>query len=188
MPASGALAPLNWKACQFSVPFPLKPLRFQRGERNRIRGRRLYDEVRTRGGLDREERLIAAALALSVSLLCGSSHLLAGTQTGNEDPWVPHSARTSALSEAKLPADRKSKGAELAPYPGVWPRLMPASAAAAYVGERSVESFRRSSGKLWPTPVKIPGKGDRWLKEELDEAINRLSRRPYLVRDAADVL
>jgi predicted DNA-binding transcriptional regulator AlpA len=65
---------------------------------------------------------------------------------------------------------------------------MRAPTAAAYVGERSVASFRRSVGKLWPRPLKLAGKGERWLKEDLDAAIDRASKRASNVRDAADVL
>jgi hypothetical protein len=67
-----------------------------------------------------------------------------------------------------------------------WPRLMTARTAAAYCDERSPYSFRKAVGKLWPHPIKVPGKGARWLKEDLDFAIDRLkSGGP---RDAADVL
>ena len=69
-----------------------------------------------------------------------------------------------------------------------WPRLMRASTAAAYVDERSVGAFRRSVGKLWPKPLKLAGKGERWLKEDLDAAIERSTGRAVYVRDAADVL
>lgn len=72
--------------------------------------------------------------------------------------------------------------------PGAWPRLMRVQTAAAYVDERSVGAFRRAVGTLWPEPLRLPGKGERWLKEELDAAIDRASQRPDLVRDAADVL
>lgn len=67
-----------------------------------------------------------------------------------------------------------------------WPRLMQAHTAAAYCDERSVDAFRRAVGKLWPRPKKLPGKGERWLREELDHAIDRLARKD--VRDLADVL
>lgn len=70
----------------------------------------------------------------------------------------------------------------------VWPRLMRAKTAAPYVDERSVESFRKSVGKLWPQPLKLAGKGERWLKEDLDAAIDRVTSRPSTVSDAADVL
>jgi hypothetical protein len=65
---------------------------------------------------------------------------------------------------------------------------MRAATAAAYVDERSVDAFRRSVGTLWPQPLVVAGKGERWLKEDLDAAIDRASRRPALVRDAADIL
>lgn len=72
--------------------------------------------------------------------------------------------------------------------PGIWPRLMRARTAAAYVDERSVDAFRRSVGTLWPEPIRLRGKGERWLKEDLDAAIDLASQRTSLVRDAADVL
>jgi hypothetical protein len=56
-----------------------------------------------------------------------------------------------------------------------WPRLMTARTAAAYCDERSPYSFRRAVGRLWPRPVKVPGKGERWLKETLDQAIDKLN-------------
>ena len=72
--------------------------------------------------------------------------------------------------------------------PGAWPRLMRATTAAAYVDERSVDAFRRSVGTLWPQPLVVAGKGERWLKEDLDAAIDMASNRSTLIRDAADVL
>lgn len=69
-----------------------------------------------------------------------------------------------------------------------WPRLMRAATAAAYVDERSEQSFRRSVGKLWPRPIRIDGKGERWLRDELDAAISGLKTTPGEVVDAADVL
>jgi hypothetical protein len=72
--------------------------------------------------------------------------------------------------------------------PGCWPRLMRAGTAAAYVDECSVEAFRRAVGTLYPEPVRISGKGERWLKEDLDAAIERLARKPAVVFDAAVVL
>lgn len=67
-----------------------------------------------------------------------------------------------------------------------WPRLMTAATAAAYCDEASVDIFRREIGKLRPRPKKIAGKGERWLREDLDEAIDRLTMCG--MRDAADVL
>ena len=65
---------------------------------------------------------------------------------------------------------------------------MQTATAAAYVDERSVDAFRRGVGTLWPQPLVISGKGERWLKEDLDAAIDRAAQRPGLVRDASDVL
>jgi hypothetical protein len=67
-----------------------------------------------------------------------------------------------------------------------WPRLMTAVTAAAYCDEASVGAFRRGVGKIWPRPRKIIGKGERWLREDLDEAIDRLTMSN--LKDAADVL
>jgi hypothetical protein len=66
-----------------------------------------------------------------------------------------------------------------------WPRLMTAATAAAYCDETSVETFRRGIGKLWPRRVK--GRGERWLREDLDRAIDRLAGGSG-PRDLADVL
>jgi hypothetical protein len=64
--------------------------------------------------------------------------------------------------------------------------MMTAATAAAYCDEASVGAFRRGVGKIWPRPRKIIGKGERWLREDLDEAIDRLTMSN--VKDAADVL
>jgi hypothetical protein len=64
---------------------------------------------------------------------------------------------------------------------------MRAEEAAAYAGEKSVGAFRRAVGTLYPAPIKIPGKGDRWLKDSLDEAIDRLAGKVG-VTDIADQL
>jgi len=65
---------------------------------------------------------------------------------------------------------------------------MRVTTAAAYVDERSVSAFRRGVGTLWPKPIRIAGKGERWLREDLDAAIDATTGRPQKVRDAADVL
>jgi hypothetical protein len=52
---------------------------------------------------------------------------------------------------------------------------MRAETAAAYVDERSVEAFRRAIPKLYPEPVKVPGKGDRWVRESLDAAVDHMT-------------
>ncbi len=61
--------------------------------------------------------------------------------------------------------------------PGQWPALMRAATAAAYVDELSVEAFRRAVGRLYPLPIKVEGKGERWLRSDIDEAIERLAGR-----------
>lgn len=57
-----------------------------------------------------------------------------------------------------------------------WPRQMRAETAAEYCDEVSVEAFRRScgKGKLYPAPKKVEGKGDRWLRDDLDAAIDAI--------------
>jgi hypothetical protein len=60
-------------------------------------------------------------------------------------------------------------------FPDSWPRLMRAEHAAAYCGEKSVDTFRRAVGTLYPRPIKVPGKGERWLKDQLDQAIDKLT-------------
>lgn len=71
---------------------------------------------------------------------------------------------------------------------GTWPRLMRAETAARYVDEKSVEAFRRGVGTIYPRPRKVAGKGDRWLKDDLDRAIDRLAGPAGTIRDIADVL
>lgn len=60
--------------------------------------------------------------------------------------------------------------------------------AARYVDEKSVEAFRRGVGTIYPLPIRVPGKGDRWLKDDLDAAIEKLTSRPDHIRDASAVL
>jgi hypothetical protein len=64
---------------------------------------------------------------------------------------------------------------------------MTAATAAAYCDEKSVETFRRGVGRLWPQPRRVDGRGERWLREDLDQAIDRLAGRNG-PRDLADVL
>jgi len=65
---------------------------------------------------------------------------------------------------------------------------MRAETAAAFCDEPSVDAFRRSVGKLYPRPYRVPGKGDRWSREELETALKRLRGQRVGVEDAADVL
>jgi hypothetical protein len=69
-----------------------------------------------------------------------------------------------------------------------WPRLMRAKTAAAYLDEKSEETFRRAVGTLYPPPIKVAGKGERWLREALDQAIDKLATKAPRVRDIADLL
>jgi hypothetical protein len=55
-----------------------------------------------------------------------------------------------------------------------WPRQMRAETAALYVDEVSVEAFRHAVGLLYPRARDVPGKGQRWLIEELDAALDRI--------------
>lgn len=68
-----------------------------------------------------------------------------------------------------------------------WPRLMTSARAAAYVGEVSTGAFLRGVGALWPQPLAIAGKGRRWLREDLDRAIDKLAGKSSDF-DAADVI
>lgn len=56
---------------------------------------------------------------------------------------------------------------------------MDAEMAAIYVGEKSVDAFRRASGpgRLYSAPTQIKGKGKRWLKDALDEDLDRIHCR-----------
>lgn len=69
-----------------------------------------------------------------------------------------------------------------------WPRLMRAETAARYVDERSVQAFRRAVGKVYPRPVKISGKGERWLRDQLDQAIDSLFGSAGAIHDIADLV
>ena len=57
--------------------------------------------------------------------------------------------------------------------------------AARYLDEKSVEAFRRGVATIYPKPRKL---WDRWLREDLDAAIEKLIGRPNHVRDASAVL
>ena len=66
---------------------------------------------------------------------------------------------------------------------------MRAETAAAYVDERSVETFRRRAGTVYPKPYRVSGmRGDRWLRDELDQAIARITGQTMAPVNAADVL
>lgn len=70
-----------------------------------------------------------------------------------------------------------------------WPALMRAETAAAYMDEKSVKAFRRAVGPLYPKPIRLPGKGDRWLKDALDAVIDRLVKpKGSPLKDIADLI
>lgn len=69
-----------------------------------------------------------------------------------------------------------------------WPRFMRSTTAAAYLDEVSVESFRRRVGQIYPKPVNIRGRGELWLRDDLDKSIDQLSAHVDRIRDIADVL
>lgn len=68
------------------------------------------------------------------------------------------------------------------------PCLMRSETAAAYVDEVSVESFLRRIGTVYPEPIKVPGRGYVWLREDLERAMQQNSRTTRQVQDANDVL
>jgi hypothetical protein len=65
---------------------------------------------------------------------------------------------------------------------GSWPRRMPVEFAAAYCGERTVESFEARVGKEYPQPRVSEGRRRLWLRDDLDQAI-----LPNELRRIADV-
>ena len=54
---------------------------------------------------------------------------------------------------------------------GCWPRRMPASLAAGYCGEATIEGFLSRVGKEYPWPRVREGRRQLWLREDLDRAI-----------------
>lgn len=64
---------------------------------------------------------------------------------------------------------------------------MRAETAARYVDERSTAAFRRGVGRLYPAPIKLEGKGQRWRREDLDKAVD-LMVGTAKVLDAGDLL
>jgi hypothetical protein len=65
---------------------------------------------------------------------------------------------------------------------------MRAATAAAYVDEHSARTSRAAVGRLYPHPVRISGKGERWLREDLDRAIERIAGRTSEPEDAVGLL
>jgi hypothetical protein len=74
---------------------------------------------------------------------------------------------------------------------GSWPRQMTAALAAGYCGEPTVEAFLSRVGMDSPEPTAGRGRSGLWLKEAIDEALERRHRRASrnaAVPDAADLL
>lgn len=69
---------------------------------------------------------------------------------------------------------------------GSWPYQLDAAGAAGFVGEKSVEAFRRKLGTVYPRPTRIAGLGDRWLRKDLETALDGLHGRAPV--DAGDLL
>jgi hypothetical protein len=65
---------------------------------------------------------------------------------------------------------------------------MRAPTAAAYCDERSVEAFRRRIGSVYPVPINVSGRGEVWLKDQLDAAIAKLNGETADALDAAGLL
>ena len=71
---------------------------------------------------------------------------------------------------------------------GLWPRLMRAATAAAYVDEPSVEAFRRKVGSIYPRPIIGKGSRQKWDREELDRIVGAMRGEMPTMLDAANVL
>jgi hypothetical protein len=66
---------------------------------------------------------------------------------------------------------------------GSWPRRMPATLAAGYCGETTVEAFiKRVKAAEYPKPRVDDGRRKLWLRDDLDQAIAPESDK---VRDIA---
>lgn len=103
------------------------------------------------------------------------------------DPTTRPQARTGMDRCGRTSVRRRSFNPRT--FNEAWPRLMRAATAAAYVDEVSVEAFRRRvrSG-TYTGAVRFPGRGEVWLRDDLDNDIDRLSNRVDKIGDAADVL
>lgn len=51
---------------------------------------------------------------------------------------------------------------------------MTADIAAAYCAEKSVGAFRKRVPRYYPRPTHVPGRGQLWLKEDLDRALQKM--------------
>jgi hypothetical protein len=64
---------------------------------------------------------------------------------------------------------------------------MRAETAAAYTDEVSTSAFRRKVGKIYPKPIHVSGRGQVWLKDQLDRTITELGQTAD-ESDAAELL
>ena len=72
--------------------------------------------------------------------------------------------------------------------PGLWPIVMRAETAAAYLDEVSVEAFMRRVGSVYSRPALFPGRRKVWRRIDLDSDIKKLSTEAVDVEDAAQLL
>ena len=71
---------------------------------------------------------------------------------------------------------------------GMWPELMNANMAARYLGEQSTRAFRRRVGRVYPSPVRIAGRGEVWRRTDLAKYVAALKGPAEQFDDLADVL
>ena len=75
------------------------------------------------------------------------------------------------------------------PQPHVWAALMTAKTAAKYTDEPSPKAFLRRVGKVYPKPIRVPGRrGGVWRRKDLDDCIAALRGPTDAFSDLADVL
>jgi hypothetical protein len=68
---------------------------------------------------------------------------------------------------------------------GVWPEMMTAATAAAYMDECSVEAFLGRAGSVYPVARNISGRGRVWLKKDLDATIAQLAEEHIVAAGAS---
>lgn len=69
---------------------------------------------------------------------------------------------------------------------GAWPYWMDARHAAGFCCEKSVETFRRRIGSVYPEPIHVEGRGEVWRQTDLTAAMDRQMGGPPV--DGADML
>lgn len=70
---------------------------------------------------------------------------------------------------------------------GSWPRQLTAAYAAGYCGEPSVEAFLSRVGTEYPEPTAGRGRAGLWLRDAIDEALERKHRRATTTRPIPSV-